>query len=82
MRLGDGVRFSSFLSAVQVKRFQSLTNMGLRTINNIRVLVVDADICSVYVRHLFRDSGHRLIDGMRSSLSFSSSHLGFMCQLV
>ena len=56
--------------------------MGLRTINNIRVLVVDAGICSVYDRRLFRDSGHRLIDGMRSSLSFSSSHLGFMCQLV
>ena len=66
----------------KLSSFQSLTNMGLRTINNIRVLVVDAGICSVYDRHLFRDSDHRLIDGMRSSLNFSSSHLGFMCQLV
>ena len=94
MRLRDYGRFTfvsrlfhgflCFLSirVGKVERFSDLTRNDLRTINDLRYLVVDvgqsiidAGYSIIYGKHLFPDDPHTLVDGMSDPQYFCSSHL-------
>ena len=71
------VFFASFPSEkVQIEYFSGLTENNLRTIDDLRDLVIDAGHSIVYCKH-------PLIDGMHGFQNFRCGHPSFLlCQLV